>query len=498
MQKALELIKNGYLHEAEQEFQAYIATNENDPIAYKELGRLYLDTRRFPLALECFSNAIGLDDSDAQVYNIQGIAYKSVFRFHDALQSFQRAINIDPQYAAAHANYITVLERLNKIPEARAALDHAKVVLEQQTLLTLIEAEVLKRENKYAQAIDVLENGILADDPVTIVSAKSELVSLYDKTRNTSKAWQALEDRNRYAQDIWSIDDNRKAVYLNKLKALDNTFNEDFIASWDTQSVPRHNEPPVFMFSFARSGTTLLQHILDAHPNIHVSEEIHTLPRIAEIIEQQVGNYPACLPHLTAAQIAQLQGLHFDIHRNEGGWDSKKILIDKYPMNTVNAGLIYRIFPDAKFIFSYRHPCDCILSSCMNLFEDNEAMIHTYSMEDTVNLYCRVMDLWERYERILPVPVLYVSYEEIIGDFKPALVRVLDFLSEEWDDSLSNYYKNVQKKEVIRTPSYSQVSQDIYTDSQYRWERYYEHFEPFLEKLAPYIQKLGYEDPLKR
>lgn len=493
MQEALDLAKTGHIREAESAFQDYINQNTHDPAAHKELGRLYLNTNQPQLALHSFEKAISLYEEDAQVFNMQGIAYKNLFLFSDAECSFQKAIELDPLYAAAHANYIGVLERLSNIDKANAALKQAKETLSDTKLLTLVEALLLKREKKFQEAIDLLENGNLPDDPATKLSVQSELIIFYDKLHDSEKTWKLLQDRNALAISTWSINEQSKSIYLDKIKACQETFTKDFVAHWPAGLDSFSNMSPVFLFSFPRSGTTLTQHVLDAHPDIHATEEIHAVPRIAEILEEQIGHYPTCLSALQTSTIKQLQDLYFNIHKEEKSWQDKKILVDKYPMNTTHAGLISRLFPHSKFIFAYRHPCDCILSSCMHLFTPNEGMMHTYSLEDTVHLYCAMMDLWFQYEAILPNPVLYTSYEELVTDFQPTLAKILDFVGVAWDDSLLDFQKHVQSKHVIRTPSYSQVSQNIYEDSKYRWERYRQYFEPYMDRLAPYIKKLGYE-----
>lgn len=110
-----------------------------------------------------------------------------------------------------------------------------------------------------------------------------------------------------------------------------------------------------------------------------------------------------------------------------------------------------------------------------------------------IETYKKLMDLWEQYEDILPNSILYVAYEDIVDNFKPTLKNILSFLSEEWDDTLVDFYKKIQEKEVVRTPSYSQVSENIYTNSKYRWKRYHQFFEPYFDRLTPYATKLGYE-----
>ena len=67
------------------------------------------------------------------------------------------------------------------------------------------------------------------------------------------------------------------------------------------------------------------------------------------------------------------------------------------PINIVHVGLIYRLFPKSKIIFTERHPCDACLSCYMQHFNSNRAMMHFTSLESTAKLYALVMGLWQQY-----------------------------------------------------------------------------------------------------
>jgi Sulfotransferase domain len=123
----------------------------------------------------------------------------------------------------------------------------------------------------------------------------------------------------------------------------------------------------------------------------------------------------------------------------------------------------------------------------------NEASVHLYSLQDAVNLYTKVMDLWQVYEASLPIKVHYVRYEDIPSDFKGTVGNLLKFLDVPWDDTVLSYDKKVKEKANVISPSYSQVSEKIYDRAKYRWLAYREHLEPYLEQLRPYAERFGYD-----
>lgn len=82
-----------------------------------------------------------------------------------------------------------------------------------------------------------------------------------------------------------------------------------------------------------------------------------------------------------------------------------------------------------------------------------------YNLDDTVNLYTGIMDLWEVYENTLPLNVHYVRYEDIIEDFESSVRGVLDFLDVPWDDAVLDYDQKVRRSSDVISPSYEQVSE---------------------------------------
>ena len=87
-------------------------------------------------------------------------------------------------------------------------------------------------------------------------------------------------------------------------------------------------------------------------------------------------------------------------------------------MNITHAGLIHRVFPDAKFILALRHPCDCVLSCFMQTFKLNDAMANFLSLEQSARLYAAVMELWSAYRQKLDLDVHVVKYEDLIQDLE--------------------------------------------------------------------------------
>ena len=169
-----------------------------------------------------------------------------------------------------------------------------------------------------------------------------------------------------------------------------------------------------------------------------------------------------------------------------------KIYIDKFPLNIIYVGEIFRIFPKAKFIVSLRHPCDCVLSSFMQTFSINNAMANFLNLEDSAKLYDLVMKLWIQYTSIFPINYYEVRYENLVENLETTVKPLLKFLELPWHDSVLEFYKTAKKGPQIKTPSYDQVIKPIYSESVGNWKLYKKQITNIYPILKPWIKKFDY------
>ena len=489
---ALAAKEQGKVQRAEALFLQALQQDSHNPDILKNLGMVMLDTGRYQNAVEYLQKSISIQPDDAKVHNGLGIAFQNINFLEESENAYKTAIQLKPDYEAAYSNLVSVLERRNRMEEARQYVDQAKALFPGGILITLNEAIVLKREGRLEEAVQLLKTEKYPQDPMTRLKVKHELGLMYDRLDNVDKAFEQFRDFNACASEVFGISRQRKAPYLNKIERFREVFTPEWVSSWKRQNSEKPVRNMACLMGFMRSGTTLLQHILNAHPAIYASEEIHAFPIVEEEIRKTFDAYPECMADFGGEQIEHFRQRYFEIHRGDRNWQEAGLFVDKYPMLTNMAGLVHRLFPEEKFIFIKRHPCDCILSAYMQLFVPNEASVHFYNLDDTVNLYTGIMDLWEVYENTLPLNVHYVRYEDIIEDFESSVRGVLDFLDVPWDDAVLDYDQKVRRSSDVISPSYEQVSEKIYKHARYRWVRYRPYLEPYLERLKPYAERFGY------
>ncbi|MGH8414421.1 MAG: sulfotransferase family protein, partial [Gammaproteobacteria bacterium] len=250
--------------------------------------------------------------------------------------------------------------------------------------------------------------------------------------------------------------------------------------------------PPVFLLGFVRSGTTLMDTILQIHPQVIVLEEEPTIDVVLQAAQALPGGYPDCLAMLAPTQLATLRSLYWKTVTGITGPLTPEIrLIDKFPLNSVHAPLMYALFPEARFLFALRHPCDVVLSSFMQMFGPGGALANFSTLEGGATMYAKVMELWIRYLDALPLRVHTLRYEDLVADTDRTMTDALDFLGLETRQTLRHTEKAKQRGRIY-TPSYHQVIQPIYRDALGRWQRYQKYFGRALGILQPFADRFGY------
>ncbi|MDP6175567.1 MAG: sulfotransferase, partial [Rhodospirillales bacterium] len=252
-------------------------------------------------------------------------------------------------------------------------------------------------------------------------------------------------------------------------------------------------QSPAFLIGFPRSGTTLLEQIIKAHPMIETIEERPLLSSVEESLLAQGQAYPECLSELGGEQLDQLRRIYFDAMETfSGPRQGNRIYLDKMPLNTLKVPLIHRLFPRAKIIFVLRHPCDCCLSGVMQSYQPNDAMAGFLNIESAARFYSATMDFWRRCQDVLQLDCHMLRYEDLIEDYSGEAKAVLKHLGLAWDDAIQQYREKASDR-LIATPSYHQVKEPIYRRAKGRWRTYAEFLEPVLPILAPHATAFGYD-----
>jgi len=474
------------LHKATQINPNYAAAHNNLGATLKELGE-------YQNAINCCQKAIKLNPSYAEAHYNLGLVFKELREFKKAISCFKKAIQIHPSYIIAHQNLMEAYEKTNQERELKSAISNAQTLIKDNPIIKLYEGILLSRNEKFVEAMNCLELiSFGADEINKEILRVSTLAKCYDRIGGTDKAFNYFKKANLLSQKtkIKNFDKNK---YLQEIKIRSEFFKKSNIEKWPALKQSDNRPNPIFLIGFPRSGTTLLDTILRSHPLIEVVEEQLMVEQLINSLNQLPNGGLEDLKEIENEQIIKIRKTYFESLESQiQNKNNTKLYIDKLPLNIIHVGEIVRIFPNAKFIVSLRHPCDCVLSCFMQDFELNDAMANFLNLDDAAHLYDAVMKLWTQYTSIFSINYHEVKYENLIENFEPTVRSILNFLELSWDDSVLNYLITAKKRDRITTPSYAQVTKPIYSYAIGRWQRYKKQTSNIYPILEGWIKKFNY------
>jgi len=487
----LVLNRLGRIEEAQASLENAIRSQPHYALAHANLANVLHTRLQFEAAgAEC-RKALAIDPDCALAHANLGTILWSQGDPENAIERFQCALALEPDRVEVAGKLATVLEEINRIDEAEAIASEARARLPRDPNLNLVTAKCERRNCRFEAAIVRLEK--LDCKAVGLdLSAKieHELGLLYDCKGDYDRAFVHFETCNQLAAQTYGARRFDKQRVHDKLDAMRN-FLEGSTGSVFPEPV-RDTRAPIFLVGFPRSGTTLLDQILDSHPGLQTLEEKPALDAVAAEIDKLPGGYPQALSDLDGDDCERLRGTYFGVVARYLTLDDHARLVDKYPLNISQVALIRWLFPNAKLLFSLRHPFDVCLSCFMQNFRPNSAMVNFFDIEQTAAFYAKTMTLWRTTARVVPVRFHTVRYEGLVEDIESEARRIFDFLGLEWDVRVLQYADHARARGRIDTPSYHQVVQPIYDHAKYRWRHYAKQLTPVKGVLAPFIEWFGY------
>jgi hypothetical protein len=268
--------------------------------------------------------------------------------------------------------------------------------------------------------------------------------------------------------------------------------NPEDVVSWQDANAPGVEDSPIFIVAFPRSGTTLLEQILDAHPSLRSMDETPFLQRALEGVIDRGIRYPSELGRLSAAQLQEIRDRYWSQVRSRVELHSGQRLVDKNPLNMMRLPLIRRLFPHARTVLAVRHPCDTVLSCFQQQFRAPDLAFICRDLPTLATNHKTAFDFWYAQLPLLGAATLELQYELLVADFAAEVRKLAEFLLLPWDEALLTPGEHARAKGYISTPSYSQVVQPINRKSVGRWKCYEKHFKDAGPILMPYVKRWGY------
>ncbi|MEP6548542.1 MAG: sulfotransferase [Gammaproteobacteria bacterium] len=265
-------------------------------------------------------------------------------------------------------------------------------------------------------------------------------------------------------------------------------------ADWIIEAFPREprstaaaasQEAPIFIVGLPRSGTTLVDRVLDSHSALHSAGELNDFALcVVDAVHRVAGNTQSSRQQLIMRSAdVDFAALGQDyLSRAQSGALFGKRFIDKMPLNYLYCGLIRRALPNARIVHLTRHPLAVCYAMYKTLFKDGYPF--SYDLTEIGDYYIAYRRLMDHWIRTMPAAIHQISYENLVQDQIGETRKLLEYCALPWEDACVEFHRNPT---ATTTASAAQVRREIYNTSIDQWR----HFDDKLGALRDQLEAAG-------
>jgi tetratricopeptide (TPR) repeat protein len=412
----------------------------------------------------------------------------------------RRAVEQPETTALACIKLAELCERLRRLPEAAELVERGLKLHPTFPAALLISARLERLAGRFESAEAVLHSFLTQPQPNSwvLVQAWYELATIQDRQAKYDEAMTAFLQAKDLLRPHASQLLTEAKLFRARLKIMESNISAEIIQRW-INIAPKFTPPHrlALLCGYARSGTTLLEQVLDSHPDIVSSEESQVFLYDAFFpLKRRLPQETYMLPVLEGADVTALQQARTAYFRGMelslGSPISGRLLVDKNPDYIRMIPAFVRIFPETKFLIALRDPRDVVMSCFMQAQPLNPATAEDLTLADATTRYVETMNLWRTLSPLISEHYLEIRYEDMVDSLESVAHKTLKFLGVPWDNRVLGFAEHAKKK-LVRSPTYADVTQPVYKRAVGRWRNYQKYLEPHLEKLEPFVKAFGYE-----
>jgi tetratricopeptide (TPR) repeat protein len=483
LDQAATLHRLGRHLEAIELFRQVLAHHPESSEGWYELGYLLKAESKYEEALEAYGQALarGIRRPE-EVHLNRGVIYSDYLRRdEEAERELLAALALAPDYVPAQLNLGNLYEERGERQQALACYDSilASADSKDHPYRDLC-FEALARSAKLRPPADVddpllsrLQKAVAQSSHMVRANLMFALGQAYDGLGQFDLAFDAFAKANR-----WLLRQSGRTYDRAHWSQLTDALIESFNSAGMSEPLPRQTGvKPLFICGMYRSGSTLVEQVLAAHPQVTAGGEVDYLRRLAT---SRLAPFPASMATPDPARDTALaEDYRAHLAQLFPQASAGTFITDKRPDNFILIGLIKRLFPSAKIIHTTRNP----LGNGLSVFMQHlHLQVAGYSSDlgDIGHYYSQYRRLMAHWKSLYPESIFEFDYDAFVRAPRPTLERLLAFLGLDWDDRCLDFHR---LGNTVKTASYWQVRQPLSNSASGRWRNYQAHLGPLQQSL---------------
>jgi Flp pilus assembly protein TadD len=502
-QKAQQLLMNG---RSDQALGIYLDLSNRFPETARlwyELGFAAGKQLDFTLADNACQRAAMLASRNVSLLVLLGQQYHWLRRLDRARGCFEQAVAAAPFSIHAQLSLADWYERERRLDDAWRCVEACVAREPRNSQVLCVKALLLQRQGRNGEAESLLRDLIQRGSPDANVnySSRHQLAVVLDQLGQYPEALRWLGEAKAWLRRTANVakmeQDYDRAI--RRRRDLLAALTPETIRRWREEGTAAADHPHrlALLGGHPRTGTTLLEQILGAHPGIAAFDEPMAFPD--EVAEKLAPMNAAsaltvhALNALTAAQRSHFQQRYYkSLLREQAGQAGPELCLDKNPSPTAWLHLWLRIFPELKVIITLRDPRDVVVSCYFQNLRLNATNANFLSLERTATHYADLMEVWLRMRELGGFDWIETRYEDLVANLEAEGRRVTEFLGLSWHEQQAAFHETTRKKFVF-SPTYNEVTQPVHQRAVGRWKHYAQALAPIQERVAPFCRVFNYE-----
>ncbi len=480
-------------------FEKATRKEPNNPLIVLDLARAYGKRYDYPAAERCIEKAVRISADRAQVLGQAGQVCLEFDNFDMAVKCLRRASEKKGVTVGVLITLADIYLRDNRVDEGAELIQRAAQIDRKDPRVLLQEAALTRLRGNSTEAKSLLRAVLTnpASGDSVRIRALYDLAGILDNEGLYNDAMASLLE----AKAVLRPHVGPYAATLQHMQSRAQEMEQSITAAvmdrWRADAAKL--QPPrriALLCGHPRSGTTLLEQVLDAHSEVTSAEEtkmMHDdayLPLIRDFPEgtsvlQALDSVPTSLISYARENYFRCMELFL------GKKIDNRLLVDKNPALNLMIPMVVRVFPETKFLVALRDPRDVVVSCFLQALPLTPISSAYLSIEGTVNQYASVMGFWLEMLPRMGGQWMYVRYEEMVEDLPTVARSVLDFLGVGFEENVLNFYEHARKKHV-KSPSHADVKKPLYRTAVGRWRNYQRYLEPYMAGLERFLKCFNY------
>jgi len=421
--------------------------------------------RKFCEALNIFNNLIKLNPNDGDLLFTLGNIYYSLNDLNMSSLYFERSLKIFPKSQVIMNNYGLTLQSLGQFDKAKELFKNL-IILNPNNIKAyyrLFRMNLENFEKDYLDKVKLLEtsSNLNLEDKGLI----SFIISKFEKNKNIKNEIKFLNYAHEHQFNSQQLYNQKKIEFYTKIMA--NNFSNLNFLNKDTKVKLLENKKPIFIIGLPRSGSTLIESLLTRNEQSFYSYGESSIFDIS-IFNQIEKNILTKGYNSNNFEISVDREIFLNSINNTYSYSNNELIIDKSLENFFYIDLILKIFPEAKFIHTFRNTMDNAIAIYQSMLI---YMPWTHSIKNISKYILNYKIIMDYFKKKYPEKILDIELEEFTNNPNIHSKRIFNFCNIPITDNILEFhdYENL----VSKTSSFMQVRNKIQKYDKNKYKSYY-------------------------